>query len=145
MVLWVQLHLVINSVGELLSVELTPANTDDRVPVERLCQGLFGKFYADRGYISKALREELRSQSICFVYKVRKNMAPLPLSEADTLLLRKRVLIESVIKELKSQMQLEQTRHRSLKNFQVNVVSETLIAYTSLEKKPSSTCDHFKK
>jgi hypothetical protein len=136
-VLWVQLHLVINSVGELLSVELTPANTDDRVPVERLRQGLFGKLYADRGYISKALREELRSQGICFVYKVRKNMEPLPLSETDTLLLRKRVLIESVIKELKSQMQLEHTRHRSFKNFQVNVVSETLIAYTSLEKKPS--------
>ena len=69
----------------------------------RLSQGLFGKLYGDRGHISKALREELGSQGICFVYKVRKNMAPLPMSETDTVLLKKRMLIESVIKELKTQ------------------------------------------
>ena len=131
-----KLHLLINSVGELLPVELTSANTDDRVPVEGFSQSLFGKLYGDRGYISKALREKLRAQGICFVYKVRKNMEPLPLSEADTLLLRKRMLIESVIKKLKTQTQLEHTRHRSFKNFQVNVVS-ALMAYTYLEKKPS--------
>ena len=131
-----KLHLLINRVGELLSIELMPATTDDRVPVGQLSQGIFGKLYADRGYISKALREALGSQGISFIYKVRKNMQPLPLSEADTVLLKKRMLIESVIKELKTQMQLEQTRHRSFKNFQVNVVS-ALIAYTYLEKKPS--------
>ena len=105
--------------------------------MEGFSQGLFGKLYGDRGYISKTLREKLGSQGISLVYKVRKNMAPLPMSEADTVLLRKRMLIESVIKELKTQTQLEHTRHRSSKNFQVNVVSETLIAYTYLEKKPS--------
>ena len=131
-----KLHLVINTTGELLSMELTPANTDDRVPVEGFSQGLFGKLYGDRGYISKALREKLGSQGISLVYKVRKNMAPLPMSETDTLLLRKRMLIESVIKELKTQTQLEHTRQKSFKNFQVNVVS-VLIAYTYLEKKPS--------
>ena len=89
--------------GELLSIELTPADTDDRLPVGGFSQGLFGKLYGDRGYISKALREKLGSQGISLVYKVRKNMEPLPLSETDIVLLKKWMLIELVIKELKTQ------------------------------------------
>jgi hypothetical protein len=63
-------------------------------------------------------------------------MDPLLLSQTDEVMLKKRMLIETVIKELKSQTQAEQTRQRSFVNFQVNVVS-ALIAYTYLEKKPS--------
>lgn len=51
-------------------------------------------------------------------------------------MLKKRVIIESVIKELKTQTVLEHSRHRSFVNFQVNVVS-ALIAYQFLETKPS--------
>ena len=84
-------------------IELTPADIDDRLPVEGFSQGLFGKLYGDRGYISKALREKLGSQGISLVYKVRKNMEPLLLSETDIVLLKKWMLIELVIKELKTQ------------------------------------------
>ena len=70
------------------------------------------------------------------VYKVRKNMDPLPLSVSDEVLLKKRILIESVIKTLKTQTQVEHTRHGSYANFQVNVVS-ALIAYQLFENKPS--------
>ena len=63
-------------------------------------------------------------------------MKPLELLVSDAVLLKKRVIIESVIKELKTQTQLEHSRHRSVVNFQVNVVS-ALIAYQLLEKKPS--------
>ena len=101
-----------------------------------MSRDLFGKLYADKGYISKALREALSTEGVSLVYKVRKNMKPEPLSVSDAVLLKKRTLIESVIKELKSQTQLEHTRHRSFINFEVNVVS-ALIAYTYLEKKPS--------
>ena len=38
-----KLHLIINTRGELLSVELTPANTDDRRPVVKLTQRISGK------------------------------------------------------------------------------------------------------
>jgi hypothetical protein len=131
-----KLHWVISSTGELLGVELTPGNTDDRAPVAALVELLSGKLYGDRGYISAPLRQQLAFQDVDLLYKVRKNMDPLPLSETDEVLLKKRTLIESVIRELKSQTQVEHTRHRSLLNFQVNVVS-ALIAYTFLEKKPS--------
>ena len=63
-------------------------------------------------------------------------MDPLDLSVSDEVLLKKRMLIESVIKILKTQTQLEHTRHRNYINFQVNVVS-ALIAYQLLESKPS--------
>ena len=132
-----KLHLVINEQGEILDVELTPGNTDDRRPLPKFAEGLHGNLYADRGYISKDLREQLRAQGINLVYKVRKNMKPLDLSVSDEVLLRKRMLIESVIRELKTQTQLEHSRKpRSFENFQVNVFS-ALIAYQLLENKPS--------
>ena len=131
-----KLHLVINHTGALLDVALTPGNIDDRKPLRKFAERLHGSLYADRGYISKDLREELREQGVNLVYKVRKNMEPLDLSVSDEVLLKKRMLIESVIRELKTQMQLEHSRHRSFENFQVNVFS-ALIAYQLLENKPS--------
>ena len=131
-----KLHLIINEKGDLLGIQLTPGNTDDRSPLPDLAMGLHGTLYGDKGYISKDVREVLRQQGINLVYKVRKNMKPEPLSASDEMWLRKRVIIESVIKELKTQTQLEHSRHRSFVNFQVNVVS-ALIAYQLLENKPS--------
>ena len=131
-----KLHLIINEKGELLGIQLTPGNTDDRKPLPDLVVGLHGSLYGDKGYISKDMRQTLREQGINLIYKVRKNMKPEPLSASDEALLRKRVIIESVIKELKTQTQLKHSRHRSFVNFQVNVVS-ALIAYQLLENKPS--------
>ena len=131
-----KLHLVINDKGEILDVELTSGNTDDRSPVPKFAEGLHGSLYGDKGYISKDLRERLCEQGVNLVYKVRKNMDPLDLSVSDEVLLKKRMLIESVIKILKTQTQLEHTRHRNYTNFQVNVIS-ALIAYQLLENKPS--------
>ena len=131
-----KLHLVINDTGEVLDVALTPANTDDRCPVKKFAEGLHGSLFADKGYISKDLRDRLKTEGINLVYKVRKNMKPLSLSISDEVLVKKRILIESVIKELKTQTQVEHTRHRSFRNFQVNVIS-AMIAYTYLLKKPT--------
>ena len=131
-----KLHLVINDSGEILEGVLTPGNIDDRKPLGKFAERLHGSLYGDRGYISKDIRESLRERGINLVYKVRKNMEPLDLSASDEVLLKKRTLIESVIRELKTQTQLEHTRHRSVENFQVNVFS-ALIAYQLLENKPS--------
>ena len=87
-----KLHLVINHTGDLLDVALTPGNIDDRKPLRKFAERLHGSLYADRGYISKDLRKELREQGVNLVYKVRKNMEPLDLSVSDEVLLKKRVL-----------------------------------------------------
>jgi len=133
-----KLHLIINHTGDLLGVALTPGNVDDRKPLWEMSPdaGFHGSLYADRGYISKDLRDALGEQGVNWVYKVRKNMQPLDVSVSDEVLLKKRVLIESVIRELKTQTQVEHSRHRSVENFQVNVFS-ALIAYQLLEKKPT--------
>lgn len=132
-----KLHLIINEKGDLLGFELTPGNIDDRQPLWELSgDRCFGHLYGDKGYISKDLQEHLSEAGIHFVYKVRKNMKPLEVSVSDEVLLKKRVIIESVIKELKTQTVLEHSRHRSFQNFRVNVVS-ALIAYQLLENKPS--------
>ncbi len=54
----------------------------------------------------------------------------------DKLMLRKRAVIESVNDFLKNICNIEHSRHRSVINFLVNLVS-ALAAYSFLTKKPS--------
>ena len=58
------------------------------------------------------------------------------ISELDTAMLKKHMLVETVIGQFKSKTQLQHTRHRSWINYQVNVVA-ALIASTYRLKKPS--------
>lgn len=54
-----KLHLVCNEKGELLSFYLTKGNVDDRNSkhIKKMTEQLFGKQFADKGYLSKALWE----------------------------------------------------------------------------------------
>jgi hypothetical protein len=71
-----KLHPVCNDRGELLSFCLTPGNVDDRNPqiVKTLTKKLFGKLFADRGYISKKMLELLFNDSIQLVTGIKNNM-----------------------------------------------------------------------
>lgn len=133
-----KLHLVINDRGELLSVRLTPGNVDDRKPVPKLVHKLFGKIFADKGYISKPLYDLLyQTFGIQLITKLKANSKNrLPMSLMDRILLRKRAIIESVIDQLKNISQIEHSRHRSVTNFLVNLICG-LIAYAHQPKKPS--------
>lgn len=131
-----KLHLVINHLGELLGMRLTPGNTDDRQPVPAMVNRVWGKLFGDKGYLSQSLSERLLRQDLQLITKVRKNMKQRLLSVFDKLLLRKRAVMESVIDQLKNISQIEHSRHRSVTNFIVNVLAG-LIAYSWREKKPS--------
>jgi hypothetical protein len=131
-----KLHLVTNDCGELLSVRLTPGNTDDRRPVPELVKGLFGKLFGDRGYISQPLFETLYDEQVQLVTKLKTRMKNRLISMFDKLMLRKRAIIESVIDQLKNISQIEHSRHRSVANCFVNLLAG-LIAYTYRAKKPS--------
>lgn len=131
-----KLHLIVNDKGELLAFKLTPANTDDRVPVPDLTQDLFGKLFGDRGYISQALFEELYDRGVQLITKIKKKMKNRLMPLIDKVLLRKRALIESINDQLKNICQIEHSRHRSLLNFLVNLLAG-LVAYTYQEKKPA--------
>lgn len=131
-----KLHLVINDCGELLSLRLTPGNTDDRRPVPELVKELFGKLFGDKGYVSQTLFETLYGHQVQLVTKLKKVMKNRLVSVFDKLMLRKRAIIESVTDQLKNISQIEHSRHRSVANCFVNLVAG-LVAYTYREKKPS--------
>lgn len=131
-----KLHVVINDRGELLGVQLTPGNVEDRKPVPELVKGLFGKLFGDKGYISQTLFETLYEDGLGLVTKLKKNMKQRLLPMWDKLMLRKRALIESVNDQLKNISQIEHSRHRSVVGFMVNLVAG-LVAYTYQAKKPS--------
>lgn len=131
-----KLHLVVNDQGELLACCLTPGNTDDRIPVPELVKELWGKLFADKGYISQALFETLLDQDLQLITKLRRNMANRLMPLLDKLLLRKRALMETIVDQLKNISQIEHTRHRSVWNFFGNLIAG-LIAYTWRPIKPS--------
>ena len=131
-----KLHILVNSMGELMAFRLTEATTDDRLPVEGLSHGLCGKLFGDKGYISQALREKLFSQGMELITKIKKNMKARTLDAFDKALLRKRAIVESVIDQLKNISQIEHTRHRSVENFLLNMVAG-LTAYSLQAKKPA--------
>ena len=131
-----KLHLIVNDQGELLAVQLTPANTDDRKPVPQMAKSLWGKLVGDRGYLSQALFEQLFAQGLQLITPIRKNMQNRLVLLQDKLLIRKRFIIETIIDQLKNVSQIEHSRHRSTTNFLVNLIAG-LIAYTWQPKKPS--------
>lgn len=135
-----KLHVVISECGELLGVQLTPGNIDDRKPVPAVTKSLTGKLYGDKGYISQALFEELFDRGLHLVTTIRKNMKPRIVLLWDKLMLRKRSLIETVNDQLKNVCQIEHTRHRSVSGFIVNLLAG-LLAYSHQPKKPSLRLD----
>ena len=135
-----KLHLIINDRGGLVGYRLTAGNVDDRHVVEPMTEGLFGKLFGDKGYISQRLFEKLLGKGIKLITHVRKNMKCRLMEWEDKILLRKRSLIETVNDVLKNVCQIEHSRHRSPINFLAHLMAG-LIAYARLPKKPSLKMD----
>jgi hypothetical protein len=132
-----KLHLSINTKGELLGFALSEGNTDDRNRsiLKQVTRLVKGRLVGDKGYIGKALKEDLSHQGIHLLTKIKSNMKNALVDPLDKLFLKKRALIESVIGRLKEMTCIEHTRHRSPVNFLVNTFA-ALAAYHFLEDKP---------
>lgn len=131
-----KLHLIINDQGEIQGLSLTKGNVDDRKPVPKMARQLWGKLFGDKGYLSKKLFQTLFAQGLQLITNIRSNMKSKLVDFADKLLLRRRFLIETVNDQLKNEMEIEHTRHRSPSNFMTNLISG-LVAYGFKTKKPS--------
>ena len=83
-----KLHLIVNDQGELLAVQLTPANTDDRKPVPQMSKSLWGKLVGDpRLSFPSSLRATLRSRTATDhpdSQKHAQSTRPSPRQAADT-------------------------------------------------------------
>ncbi len=126
-----KLHLLCNDMGQLVDVQITPGNVDDRKPLtnKSFINKLWGKLFGDKGSISKALFGELFGKGIHLVTKLKRNMRSTALTPLmDAILLRKRAIAETIIDQLKNICQVEHSRHRSPKNFFNNLFA-ALIAY----------------
>jgi hypothetical protein len=95
-----------------------------------------GKLIGDKGYISSELFKKLYERGLKLITRIRKNMKNKLVPMIDKLLLRKRMIVETVIDQLKNISQIEHSRHRSPINCMVNVLAG--IAADCLQpKKPS--------
>jgi IS5 family transposase len=131
-----KLHFVINHKGQIMALKITPGNTADSTVLDELSQHLMGKIYADKGYIGHELFSTLWQRGLHLITGIRRNMRNSLMPLADKLMLRKRFVIETVLDTLKSEMGLEHSRHRSVVNAMVHVVS-CLVAYAFRPGKPS--------
>ena len=131
-----KLHLIFNDDGELMSFRLTTGNIDDRKVVTEMTEKLKGWLIGDRGYIGKDLKKSLMEKGIELVTKVKKNMKEEILTPLKQYYLNKRNMIETIIDQLKNVLHLDHSRHRSIMNFQINVLGG-LLAYVFKPKKVS--------
>ena len=132
-----KLHFVCNDQAEIITFCLTTANTDDRDPKvwKVLAKDLYGKLFADRGYISQRLFDDLFEDGIHLVTGIKSNMKNKLMPLWDKIMLRKRYVIECINDTLKNTESLVHSRHRSINNFIMNLVS-ALGAYCFYDNKP---------
>ena len=127
-----KLHFVINHKGQIMALKITPGNTADSTMLDAMTQHLTGALYADKGYIDRKLWQ----RGLPLITSIRRNMRNYLMPLADKIMLRERFLIETVLDTLKSEMGLEHSRHRSVVNAMVHVLS-CLVAYAFRPGKPS--------
>lgn len=134
-----KLHLLSNSRGEILMFTLTGANVDDRNPRvwSVFTKVLYGKVFADKGYIKQGLFEELFQNGIHLVHGLRARMKNKLMGLHDKILLRKRYIIECINELLKNKANLVHSRHRSVHNFIINLCG-ALTAYCFFDNKPAA-------
>src|SRR5690348_7707305 len=131
-----KLHFVINHKGQIMALKITSGNTADSAVLDEITQHLTGKAYADKGYISREVFLKLWQRGLHLITGIKRNMRNHLMPLADKLMLRKRFIIETVLDTLKCGMGLEHSRHRSVINAMVHVLS-CLVAYAFRPGKPS--------
>ncbi len=121
--------------GKIITFCLTEANIDDRNPKiwKILAKELYGKVFADKGYISPKLFDILFDDGIQLVHGIKTNMKNRLISFYDKMMLKKRFIIETINDLFKNKAKLVYSRHRSITNFLVNLVT-VLGTYCFFEK-----------
>lgn len=135
-----KLHLVINDMGELMSVCFSSGNVSDNNEqvIQHLCTNIEAgaTLYGDAGYVSQKLFETLFEQGIKLITKIRRNMKNRLLTLKEKFMLKRRALVETVIDLLKDFQDLWHTRHRSIDNGFNNLLA-CLAAYNFRDNKPT--------
>lgn len=132
-----KVHVVCNQKGEIVKLRLTTGKTADNSHdlLRKLLDNIRANLYGDKGYNS-AISEELAEKGTYLIAKPKKNMKK-ALTAEQKHFIRARAIIESVFEMLTHCCHVEHSRHRSPKNFLVNLWT-AFIAYTFKERKPTA-------
>lgn len=128
-----KLHVVMNADGDMVSTALSNGHIADIKMVEELVKGFKATIYADRGYISQSLKENLKLQEIDLVTYHRKNMQVIQLSQIDQHYLKQRNKIETLFSLLKGQYNLVTSKARSVQGY-LSGIYASLCAYQICHK-----------
>lgn len=126
-----KLHLVIDTLGNLLVIRITTASVNDRVPVVSMLKDLIGKFIADAGYVSKKLKNKLFKLGKDFITAVRNNMRQL-MTKDQHVLLKKRQLVEIALSQIKDRLGIATSLPRSITGMLAHYIY-TLLAYQTFK------------
>jgi hypothetical protein len=128
MILWVQTPSDLQREGGTALFHDYPGGVDDRKPLQykNFVDFVYGKLVGDKSYIGKSLFEKPFVDGIQLITKLKSNMKGALMSVSDSLLIRKRAIIETINNELKNIAQIEHSRHRCFDNFMVNLLSASL-------------------
>jgi hypothetical protein len=96
-----KLHLIADLKQQVLALQFTPADTDERAVATPLAEGLSGILIADAGYVSAELEKNFYIEGQRYILiKPKKNQRKLA-TELDTLLYSTRMLVEIPFRVLK--------------------------------------------
>jgi len=131
-----KLHFLFNSNGEIVRLKVTPGNVDDRSGAKDILSDIVGKVFADRGYLGKEFFAEMFRKRVQVITRIKKNMKNILMDMRDKLLLKKRMIVESIFSSIKSCNTFENSRHRNVDNAFCHILS-ALIMYQLRSDKPT--------
>jgi hypothetical protein len=102
-------HLVVTTQGVITSMSLTAANVSETQGIWDVSGGMGGTLIGDKGYLSKALREQMSLQGINLQTPLRSNMKDDRDPAFVRRLLRIRKTVETVISQLAGRFGIERT------------------------------------
>ncbi len=134
-----KLHLLYNDCGEITTFCLITSNVSDkdRRVWAVLGKKIYGKLFADRGYISQPLFDTVFADGVHLVTGIKANMRNRLMLLWDKIILRKRYIIEYINEMLKTTGKPVHTRPRSLNNLIMNLIA-ALGAYCFYDNKPQA-------
>lgn len=133
-----KLHVVANRAGQIVAFDISQANRHDLDPVKGgLLEGFCGIVFADSGYVSEQMRQDLKGQDLAFIAKPTLQMEDRRwvFDKVWAKLYRQRQVVEGVFSRLKNGFGLLAHSCRSATSLTVRMLA-AIVAYNLSKPAP---------
>jgi hypothetical protein len=130
-----KLHLVVNRKGQIVAFDISTANRHDLDPVKGgLLEGIAGIVFADSGYVSQQIKQDLMAKDIAFIAKPTAAMEDLRwyFDKNWSKPYRQRQVVEGVFSRLKNRFGLLANSCRCATSLMVRMLA-SIVAYNLLQ------------